>query len=63
MSLCAKREEALRAEHEQEIALSRERCERAESRAYGTQEELVRDLTANKDQVLQSHPDFIYRDT
>ena len=51
LSLCAKREEALRAEQEQELTLARERVERAESRAYGTQEELVRDLTASRDQV------------
>ena len=46
-----KREEALRSEAEQEVKLMQLKCEKAESKAYNSQEDLVKDLTSSRDVV------------
>ena len=46
-----KREEALRSEAEQEVKLMKLKCEKAESKAYNSQEDLVKDLTSSRDVV------------
>lgn len=48
-----KREEALKCEKEQEIKLMTMKCEKADQRAYYSQEEVVRDLVKARDIVSQ----------
>ena len=49
--MSVKREEALRSESEQDTRLMKLRCEKAERKAYSSQEDLVKDLTSSRDVV------------